>query len=122
MSAAPPPPRSHEPVFWLLFAAGGLVAAFALPALILVSGMLAPAGALPEGRAGYEAVSAVLSAWPAKLVTGAVVSLLFWHAMHRIFHGLHDLGVSRHLGAWRIVCYGFAFLATLATFTALALI
>ena len=32
--------RSNEPVFWVLFGAGGVVAAVALPAMVLVTGLL----------------------------------------------------------------------------------
>ena len=31
--------RSNEPVFWALFGAGGVIAALAFPALVLVTGL-----------------------------------------------------------------------------------
>lgn len=113
--ARPLPKRSHEPVFWLLFAAGGLLAALALPALIVATGIAGPLGLLPAGSLDYDRLSALLGSITGKLLAFVGVSLLFWHAMHRIFHGLHDLGLHRHLGVWRIISYGIAFLASLAT-------
>jgi fumarate reductase subunit D len=109
------PRRSHEPVVWLLFAAGGMIAAMLLPALILVVGLAGPAGLLAEGSLDYERVMALVGNPVGKLVVFAVVSLLFWHAMHRIFHGLHDLGVNNNLDRYRWMSYGFALLATLVT-------
>lgn len=109
------PRRSHEPVFWLLFAAGGMVAAMLLPALILVIGLAGPVGLLAEGRLDYERVLALVGNPLGKLVAFVVVSLAFWHAMHRIFHGLHDLGIETRGNAYRFLCYGFALLATLVT-------
>ena len=113
--AQPMKPRSHEPVVWLLFAAGGMVAAMLLPALIIVTGLAWPAGLLAEGSLDYQRMVDLLGSPFGGLVAFTIVSLLFWHAMHRIFHGLHDLGVSVHLDLYRRLCYGFALLATIVT-------
>jgi fumarate reductase subunit D len=44
----------------------------------------------------------------------AVIALFAWHAAHRIFHSLHDVGI--HAGALaRLVCYGVALVVTLLT-------
>lgn len=113
--SAHPPRRSHEPVVWLLFAAGGMVAAMFLPALILIIGLAGPTGLLSEGVLEYDRVLGLIDGPVGKLVVFSVVSLLFWHAMHRIFHGLHDLGIETRGNAYRFLCYGFALLATLVT-------
>lgn len=107
--------RSHEPVVWLLFAAGGMIAAMLLPALIVVTGLAEPAGLLPAASLDYERVARLVGSPVGKLLAFAVVSLLFWHAMHRIFHGLHDLGINTHLSRYRLLSYGFALLATVIT-------
>ena len=40
-----------------------------------------------------------------------VIALFAWHAAHRIFHSLHDLGI--HTGAVaKLVCYGGALAIT----------
>jgi len=36
--------KSNEPVFWLLFGAGGVVAAFLVPSLVVLTGIAGPAG------------------------------------------------------------------------------
>ncbi len=109
------PRRSHEPVVWLLFAAGGMVAAMLLPALILVIGLAEPAGMLPQASLDYERVARLVGSPAGKLAAFTVVSVLFWHAMHRIFHGLHDLGIETRGNRYRFISYGFALLATLVT-------
>jgi fumarate reductase subunit D len=102
-------------VVWLLFAAGGMVAAMMLPALVLVVGLAAPAGLFGEDAMSYERVRALVDGPLVRWAVFAIVSLLFWHAMHRIFHGLHDLGIRTGRAAYRWICYGAALLATAVT-------
>jgi len=108
-------PRSNEPVFWALFGAGGVLAAMVLPAAILVTGIAGPLGWLGHDAMSYERAVAFAGSWVGKAISLGIVSLTFWHAFHRIFHSLHDLGVRRGLGVLRWLCYGVAALATLAT-------
>jgi fumarate reductase subunit D len=109
------PRRSHEPVVWLLFAAGGMLAAMGLPALIVVIGLAGPTGLLGEGVLHYDRILGLVGSPVGKLVAFVSISLLFWHAMHRIFHGLHDLGIDTRGKGYRFISYGFALLATLVT-------
>ncbi|MCC5866262.1 MAG: fumarate reductase subunit D [Wenzhouxiangella sp.] len=108
-------PRSHEPIVWLLFAAGGMIAAMLMPALVVITGIGAPVGLIADGSLDHERVIGMLGSPAGKLLVFPLISLLFWHAMHRIFHGLHDLGIQAGLGYYRVLCYGFALLATLLT-------
>lgn len=103
--------RSHEPVVWSLFGAGGMLAAFVTPALLLCTALLAPVGLLGDALA-FERVSALVDHWLGALVLWAVIALPLWHALHRLHHGLHDVKV----GARRLsfaLCYGSALLLTL---------
>lgn len=105
--------RSHEPIFWSLFGAGGVLSALVGPALILVTGLLVPAGIwLPGDAMSYERMHAFAGHWLGKLAIVAVISLFLWHGMHRVYHGLHDLGVHAGKGTMTL-CYGVAFVATL---------
>jgi fumarate reductase subunit D len=113
--SARPRRRSHEPVVWLLFAAGGMAAAMLLPALIVVIGLAGPIGLLSDGSLDYERVSGLVGHPLGRLMVFAVLSLLFWHAMHRIFHGLHDIGIETRGKPYRVITYGSAALATLVT-------
>lgn len=109
------PKRANEPIFWSLFGAGGVVAAFVLPVMIFVTGIAVPLGIMGPETLGYERMSAFAGHWLGKLILLVVVALPLWHGVHRIYHGLHDLGVQwgRDFSKW--LCYGIAGLASLST-------
>jgi fumarate reductase subunit D len=49
--------------------------------------------------------------WAGKAFVFAVISLFLWHAVHRIFHSLHDFGIRTGALA-RLACYGLALAGT----------
>lgn len=107
------PRRSHVPPFWLLFGAGGLLSALLGVALVLVTGFAVPLGwglAAPDGLSHAQLVLALQPLW-VRLAAWAVISLFAWHAAHRIFYSLHDVGIPKSLWA-RLACYGSALAAT----------
>lgn len=116
---APQPPqaprpwrRAGKPIVWSLFGAGGLLAALAGPALMLCTLLLIPLGLLlPPDTLSYARVLAFAQWWPGKLALLAVTSLFLFHAMFRVYHTLHDVGVHPGLGL-KLLCYGFASAAT----------
>lgn len=85
--------RSHKPIVWGLFAAGGTVAAFALPALILISSVGVAFGLLPESVLDYDNLRGLLSHPLTRLVLFGVLFLTLWHAAHRLRITAHDIGV-----------------------------
>jgi fumarate reductase subunit D len=107
--------RSHEPIVWSLFGAGGMLSALIGPALMLVTGVLVPVGILlPEDAMSFARMHALAGHWIGKAFIVAVISLFLWHGMHRVYHTLHDVGV--HGGtAMKVACYGTALVATLAS-------
>ncbi len=116
------PKRSHEPIFWSLFGAGGMVAALALPALVLITGIAWPLGLTSEGAMSHARMSGFAGSFIGGLVLFVLISLTLWHAAHRIFHSLHDFGVQRGLGVWKVVCYGAALGGTLWAAVVLAML
>lgn len=110
--------RSHAPVFWLLFGAGGMLAALFGPGLVYITG-IDPGWVLPSGGLSYARVSAVAQSIPGKVFLFAVVSLFAWHAMHRILCSLHDIGIHKGLVA-KLLCYGVAAALTVVAASALA--
>ena len=107
--------RSNEPLFWSLFGAGGVVAALVLPVLALITGIAVPLGIMPAETLSYERMSAFVGSWIGKLFVFGVISLTFWHAFHRIYHSLHDLGVHKGMEFFKVLAYGLAFIGTLGT-------
>ena len=105
--------RSNQPVFWLLFGAGGMLSATIGAMLVFITGIAVPMGLLPADTLSYENMIAFHRHWAGKAFTFAVISLFLWHGAHRIFHSLHDLGVKAR-GASVVACYGLALLGTLA--------
>jgi len=106
--------RSNEPILWALFGAGGVLSALAAPILIFITGIVTPVGIwMPEQALAYTRVLGFAQHWVGKLLLLAVISLFLFHAAHRIFHGLHDVGVHGGAGTMALT-YGGALLATVA--------
>lgn len=111
--------RSHEPVFWGLFGAGGMLTAFFTPIMILLTGILIPLGLIGTNKLNYETLHYVASTWYGAIILFTLITLPLWHTMHRLYHSLHDLGVPRGRDWQQVMCYGFAFLASVFVFTLL---
>lgn len=110
-STKPKMKRSHEPIFWALFGAGGMLLALFGPALVFATGLAAPLGWLPADTLSPERMLGFARHPLGKAVLLALLSLSLFHACHRVRHSLHDLGWS--LGrAGAIVFYGFATLCS----------
>ncbi len=102
-----------EPIFWMLFGAGGFVVAFTLPALILGVLILAPMGA---GRPGltYDRAHLLASSLPGKGFLLVVIVLALWHAAHHLRHFILDLFGHSGMVAGAYLSYGLALAGTVA--------
>ena len=113
--------RSHEPVFWALFGAGGMLSAVLAPVLIFVTGIAVPLGWLPQDTMDPERLLALLRQPLGALGSGLLIALLLFHGCHRLLHSLHDLGIQRaRWMPWAF--YGFAAMGSAAAFALLALL
>ncbi len=112
--------RSIKPLWWLLFAAGGTIAAFVVPVHVALLGIALPAGLAPEAFA-YDRMLALVSHPLTRLYLLVVISLSLFHWAHRF---LYTLAEGLHLKtAWLplpIVCYGTAIVGTILTAIMLA--
>ena len=108
--------RSNAPVFWLLFGAGGMLAALFGTVLVFVTGLAVPLSG--SDVLAYPRVLAVAQSLVGKAFLFAVIALFAWHAAHRILCSLHDVGIHKGLAA-RSVCYGAALVITLVAAVAL---
>lgn len=111
--------RSHEPIFWGLFGAGGMLTAFLSPVMILITGLLIPLGIIDHGNFNYHNLHSFATSWYGAAIILVLVALPLWTTLHRIYHGLHDLGVKRGRDWQQVICYGFAFTVSVFTFTIL---
>ena len=85
--------KSNKPIFWSLFAAGGTLAAFLAPVLVLLF-LLAALGYAPD-LLRYDRLHACAAHWFGKLFLWGVISLFLWHAAHRLRVTLHDFGLRQ---------------------------
>jgi fumarate reductase subunit D len=102
--------KSNKPIVWSLFAAGGTLAAFLAPVLVLLF-LLAALGHAPS-LLHYSQLHAFAAHWFGKLFLPVVIALFLWHAAHRLRVTLHDFGL-RADGAVAVVLYVVAAAGTL---------
>ncbi len=111
-------PRSDEPIYWLLFGAGGMVLGIVVPSVLLV--LLAAGFASPDAQHGllsFAQVKGLLGNWFMALCLFGTIFLTVWHACHRIYHTLHDLTVH----VTKLHFFTFYGLAAALSFACLAL-
>ncbi len=106
-----------EPLWWILFGAGGFVIGFVLPALILGVLLLGDSSVMSDGLSYPRALRLALHPL-GKLFLIVVPTLGFWHCAHHVRHLMLDLfgHASAPLGAYG--GYGLALLGTIATVSA----
>jgi fumarate reductase subunit D len=107
--------KSNEVLWWSLFSAGGVMAALAMPALILSTGFLLGTNDTSMAAERYVQLQSVLSWWIVRLALFVVISLSFFHCAHRIRHTLMDLGVRGVSLLLMMICYGGALAGTIAS-------
>lgn len=105
--------RSNAPIFWLLFGAGGMLSALLGPMLVFITGIAIPLGLILSPDAmSYAHMQAFAHHWLGAGFVWVIVSLFLWHAGHRIFHSLHDIGIHAGTTA-KLICYGIPLVATI---------
>ena len=107
--------RSKEPIVWSLFAAGGGLSAFALPILILVTGVAVPLGWISASELRELVVHPV-----ARLALFGVIFLSLFHWAHRFRYVLVDLGLRALNRVFAVLFYGAAIAGTILAAWSLA--
>ena len=101
------PTRSDEPMYWLMFGAGGMVAAIVLPAIMVVliaAGITS--GDIQNCVLNPGQIADIFGNWFLTLCVWGVVFLLSFYALLRMHHSSHDCGIHSKL-TWYIA-YGTA--------------
>jgi fumarate reductase subunit D len=102
-----------EPFVWLLFSAGGVVAALVLPVLLVLFGVAIPLGLVDAPD--YAHMLALLHNPLTQLGLLGVCALALVHAAHRLrFTVEHALQIRRYDPLIATVCYGGALAGTAA--------
>jgi len=110
--------KTNKPVIWALFAAGGTVAAFVLPAIVFSLTIGVAQNWVQPEQFSYDRLAAILQSPFAKIVVFGMVAVMLWHAAHRMRITAHDLGIyADRLVA--LICYGAAAVGSVATLVAL---
>src|SRR5271167_3315470 len=103
--------RSNEPFLWLLFSAGGVVAALLLPIQLFLFGLAFPLGWLDSPS--HEKLLALLRNPFTRVYLLVLCSLPLFHWAHRFRFTLYDGLKVKHLtGLIFVLCYGGAVLGT----------
>lgn len=102
---------SNEPFFWLLFSAGGVVAALLIPIHLFLFGIAFPLGWL-HGP-GYEQLIALVRMPLVRIYLFVLCSLPLFHFAHRFRYTLYDGLQVKHLNeVIFVLCYGSAVAGT----------
>jgi fumarate reductase subunit D len=104
--------RHIEPIVWLLFSGGGVIASVFLPILIVLFGLAIPLGWV---RPDYDHLYAVVSHWLTRLVLLGLLVLMLFHGAHRFRFTLYDgLQLRRLATPIAVLCYGGALVGSFA--------
>ena len=113
-------PKVHaEPVLWLGFSAGGVVASMLLPVMILLFGLALPLGWVDID---YQHLLAVIG-HPVTVVLLAIAMIaMLVHAGHRFRYTLYDGLQVKHRGLVAVICYGLAVIGSIAAVVILIMV
>jgi fumarate reductase subunit D len=99
--------RALEPFLWLLFSAGGVLAALLIPVLVLLFGVAFPLGWLSPPSHGQMAL--LLGHPLARVSLFFLCMLSLFHWAHRFRYTLYDGLQIKHLNeVINVLCYGGA--------------
>lgn len=98
--------RRVEPLVWLMFSGGGVLAAVLLPGLVLPFALLFPLGVLEPPE--HAELIAVVGHPLTRLVLMGSFVLLLVHAAHRFRYTLYDGLQLKARRTIAVLCYGAA--------------
>jgi fumarate reductase subunit D len=106
------PKPTLEPLLWLMFSAGGVMAALFIPVLLLLFGVIFPLRPGIAPSHGY--VLSVLSHPITRMVLFFLCTLALFHWAHRFRYTLYDGLQIKHLNEMiNVVCYGGAIIGSI---------
>lgn len=109
--------RRIEPLVWLTFSGGGVMAAMFLPILIVLFGLAFPLGWI--SAPDHDHLHAVVSNWLTRLVLLGLFVMMLVHSAHRFRYTLYDGLQLKRRWLIALLCYGGAVVAAIATLSVL---
>ena len=104
--------RTIEPPLWILFSAGGVLAAVLIPILLFLFGLAFPLGLLKDP--GYEHLRALAGLPLVRIYLFLLCLLPLFHWAHRFRYTLYDGLQVKHLNEVIFtICYGGAIAGTI---------
>ncbi len=100
--------KTSEPLWWGLFSAGGVVAAFLVPIHIILFGFAVPFGWISDTGVLYHH-------WLVKIYLFVLIALPLYHWAHRFYFALNDMRLGLPRKPLAVLCYGGAVAGTIAT-------
>jgi fumarate reductase subunit D len=105
--------RSMEPLLWILFSAGGVLAALLIPILLFLFGLAVPLGWVLEPK--YDHLVALVHHPLTRVVLFLLCVLSLFHWAHRFRYTLYDGLQIKHLNeVINLFCYGGAIVGSVA--------
>lgn len=108
--------RRVEPLVWLMFSAGGVLAAVFLPILLVLFGLALPLGWL---SVDYDHLRAVAGHPLTFVVLLGLFVLMLVHSAHRFRYTLYDGLQIKRKGVVAVLCYGAAIVGSVAALVVL---
>jgi fumarate reductase subunit D len=106
-------PRTLEPLLWLVFSAGGVLAALLIPATLFLFGLAVPLGWIEPPTHAHLLI--VLGHPVARVTIFLLCTLSLFHWAHRFRYTLYDGLQIKHLNELiNLFCYGGAIAGSVA--------
>jgi fumarate reductase subunit D len=100
--------KSNESIWWSLFSAGGVVAAFLIPITMILTGIAVPSGWLSE-----QGLFSLVHHPLARIYLFLIICLPLFHGAHRLLFTLVHLGLKGMRSLLAVLLYGTAIVGTL---------
>jgi fumarate reductase subunit D len=100
--------KNIEPLWWGLFSAGGVVAAFLVPVHILIFGFAVPLGWIAD-------TGGLFHHWLVKIYLFVLIALPLYHWAHRFYFTVNDMRLGVPRGPLALFSYGGAIVGTVVT-------
>ena len=100
--------KNIEPLWWGLFSAGGVVAAFLVPIHIFIFGLALPLGWIPD-------TGELFRHGLVKIYLFVLIALPLYHWAHRFYFTVNDMRLGVPRGPLAFLCYGGAIFGTVMT-------